>query len=113
VNTTWGHRAWVADTTTKGLSLRGAFYGIRLQGQQRLPANAKEARLTVLKENEKSVSVRAQCKGLIVGKGYRLEQRSPLSHTSDELTAKSETFERDYEIDVETSGTTRFHCIQR
>jgi hypothetical protein len=113
VNTTWGHRAWVADTTTKGLSLKGAFYGIRMQGQQRLPANAKEARLSVLKENEKSVTVRAFCKGLSAGKMYRLEQRSALTHTTEEFTAKSDSFEHDYEIDVETNGTTRFHCIAR
>ncbi len=31
VNTTWGHRAWVADTST-GMSLKDAFYGLRLHG---------------------------------------------------------------------------------
>lgn len=112
VNTTWGHRAWVADTTARGLSLKGAFYGIRLQGQQRLPPNAKEARLTVLRESERSVTVRASCKDLVVGRTYRLAQRSTLAQATEEFTARRDTFDRDFEIDVEATGTTRFHCAQ-
>lgn len=32
VNTTWGYRAWVAEDGASGLSFKGAFYGLRLDG---------------------------------------------------------------------------------
>lgn len=32
VNTTWGYRVWVAEDGASGLSLEGAFYGLRLDG---------------------------------------------------------------------------------
>jgi hypothetical protein len=32
VNTTWGYRAWVSDDGASGLSFKGAFYGLRLDG---------------------------------------------------------------------------------
>ena len=32
VNTTWGYRLWVADDGASGMSFKGAFYGLRLDG---------------------------------------------------------------------------------
>ena len=62
VNTTWGSRRWVADTTTPGLSLRDAFYGIRILGFALAP-NERAARLTVLEEGAAIVKLRVTCAG--------------------------------------------------
>jgi len=113
VNTTWGHREWVGDTTTKGLSLKGAFYGIRLQGQRGLPANARAARLSVVDEGDKFTKVRAHCSGLTPGQPYRLEIKSRLSSKSDDFVASAAQMEREHEVNPEAEGTTRFHCVPR
>jgi hypothetical protein len=60
VNTTWGHRAWVSDTSTKGLSFSGASYGMRLRGV-RLPEGESRARVELLDESEETVRVRVTC----------------------------------------------------
>jgi hypothetical protein len=60
VNTTWGHRTWVAGKTAKGLSFENAFYGIRLRGLA-LPATARPARLELLEESATTVKLRAIC----------------------------------------------------
>lgn len=60
VNTTWGSRRWVADTTTDGLSFRNAFYGIRLLALT-LPPKAQAARLAVLEESPTEVKLRVTC----------------------------------------------------
>ena len=62
VNTTWGSRTWVADTTTPGLSFKNAFYAIRLSGRT-LPPDAHPARLAVLDEGEAKVKLRVTCAG--------------------------------------------------
>jgi len=56
VNTTWGHREWVSDTTTPGLSFKNAFYAIRLDG-----VREAGARLTVLSESDGKVKLRVTC----------------------------------------------------
>ena len=60
VNTTWGSRRWVADTTHEGLSFRNAFYGIRLVGLT-LPPRSQQARLAVLEESAALVKLRITC----------------------------------------------------
>jgi hypothetical protein len=60
VNTTWGRREWVADTTTPGLSFKNAFYGIRLR-RLRGDSDARPARVTVLDEGGPTVRLRVQC----------------------------------------------------
>ncbi len=60
VNTTWGSRRWVADTTTAGLSFRNAFYGIRLLALT-LPPQAYPARVAVLAESLTEVKLRITC----------------------------------------------------
>lgn len=60
VNTTWGHRAWIASGVTKGLSLDGAFYGLRLRTLS-LPANAKQARVEMIEDDAAPPKVRATC----------------------------------------------------
>jgi hypothetical protein len=62
VNTTWGSRRWVGDTTTPGLSLRDAFYGLRILGFALAP-NERAARLTVLEETRTTVKLRVTCAG--------------------------------------------------
>jgi hypothetical protein len=62
VNTTWGSRRWVGDTTTPGLSLRDAFYGIRILGFARAPGESAP-RLTVLEEGATTVKLRVTCAG--------------------------------------------------
>jgi len=60
VNTTWGSRRWVGDTTTDGLSFRNAFYGIRLVALT-LPPKSQQARLAVLEESPTLVKLRVTC----------------------------------------------------
>ena len=62
VNTTWGSRRWVADTTSDGLSFRNAFFGIRLLALA-LPAKGRQARLTVVEESPTLVKLRIACAG--------------------------------------------------
>ena len=76
VNTTWGTRAWVADTTTPGLSFKNAVYAIRLDGL-RLPAGAHPARLAVLEESAASVRLRVACEGLADGNRVDAELAVP------------------------------------
>lgn len=112
VNTTWGSRTWVADTTTPGLSFKNAFYGIRLLGLT-LPANALPARLSLLDENAKTVKLRVTCAGLRKGATYRLEERSARSETmaawSEEVTAQAEVIRKD--LTVEAALASRFQCV--
>jgi hypothetical protein len=59
VNTTWGTRQWVADTTTTGLSLANGFYGIRLSDL----GNKPRAHASLVEEGEKMVKIRVSCAG--------------------------------------------------
>jgi len=59
VNTTWGTREWVRDTTSKGLSLANGFYGIRLTGI----GKQTRAQASLLEDGEKTVKVRVTCAG--------------------------------------------------
>ncbi|HSO32382.1 MAG TPA: hypothetical protein VLT33_07700 [Labilithrix sp.] len=71
VNTTWGSRRWVADTTTEGLSFRHAFYAIRLLGVT-LPTKTQVARLAVLDESASQVKLRVTCAS---GVSYSVDRR--------------------------------------
>jgi hypothetical protein len=112
VNTTWGSRTWVGDTTTPGLSFKNAFYGIRFLGLA-LPANALPARLSLLDENDKNVKLRVTCAGLQKGATYRVEERSSRSEAkaawSEEITAQAELISKDRT--VEAALASRFHCV--
>lgn len=111
VNTTWGSRRWVGDTTTPGLSFKNAFYAIRLSGLT-LPPKAHPARLTVLDEDAAAVKVRVTCAGLATGASYRMERRAARSEEkplwSEELRAEAERVERDLTLDANRPA--RFHC---
>ena len=74
VNTTWGTRAWVGDTRTKGLSLANAFYGIRLEGIALSPG-ALPARITLLEEGAAGMKMHVTCTGSKSGTVYRVERR--------------------------------------
>jgi hypothetical protein len=112
VNTTWGSRRWVGDTTTPGLSFKNAFYAIRLVGLV-LPPKAHAARLTVLDEDASQVKVRVTCAGLKTGASYRMERRGARSEEkplwSEDLTAQSDRVEK--ELTVDANRTARFHCV--
>jgi hypothetical protein len=114
VNTTWGTRQWVGDTTTPGLSFKNAFFGIRLSGLA-LPPGAIGARLTLVDEREGLVRLRVVCGGLTSGALYRLERRggrgAATALWSEELTASGAQVER--EVTVEADRTSRFHCAPR
>jgi hypothetical protein len=60
VNTTWGHRAWVTPTSTRGLSFVRAGYAIRIQGTPH-PEGALPARLLVVSEAGDHVRLRVTC----------------------------------------------------
>jgi len=81
VNTTWGHRAWVADTTTPGLSFANAGYALRLSGVTLAPG-ARAAKLVVLEEDDTTVKVRATCTGLEKGQNYVMERRTSRASTT-------------------------------
>ena len=112
VNTTWGHRAWVRDTTTPGLSFKNVVYGIRLRGLALAP-NAKPARLTVVDEGADAVRLRIACEGLAIGASYRVERRrSAWDHRplwSETAVAVGDRVEK--ELTVEADRSARFHCI--
>jgi hypothetical protein len=112
VNTTWGDRRWVADTTTPGLSFKNAFYAIRLTGVALAP-NAKPARIALLEEKDASVKLRVTCGGLKAGASVRLERRSKRGEEkplwSEELHADRDRVEK--EITVEADKPARFQCV--
>lgn len=114
VNTTWGTRQWVGDTTTPGLSLQNAFYGVRLIGSW-APAGAVPARLTLVEESDARVTLRVSCAGLVRGASYRVERRSARGAAkadwSEEVTAEGDPIER--EVTVEAARPSRFHCVAR
>jgi hypothetical protein len=113
VNTTWGKRAWVADTTTKGLSLAHAFYAIRLRAVAH-PKDAQPARLEVLEENPFEVKLRVRCEGLASGEQVRLEERSGAFDekvaATELLTAVSGRAESVWTIAAKS--VFRFHCVK-
>lgn len=114
VNTTWGSRRWVADTTTPGLSFRNAFYAIRLHGLT-LPPRGRRARLTVLEEDATAVKVRVTCVGLQTGLRYGVERRTTPSEEkpswSEDLIAEREQIEK--ELTLEADRAARFQCVER
>lgn len=114
VNTTWGSRLWVADTTTPGLSFKNAFYAIRLDGLM-LPPDAHRARLTVLEEDAAAVKVRVVCAGLTTGGLYRLERRSSRSEEkpswAEDVSAEREEIAKELTLDANRAA--RFHCVAR
>jgi hypothetical protein len=112
VNTTWGSRRWVGDTSTPGLSLKNAFYAIRLLGLS-LPATAHPARVTLLEEGASNVKLRVTCAGLTTGASYRMERHglrtSAPALWSATRTATAERIE--VELTVEADRLSRFHCV--
>jgi hypothetical protein len=58
-NTTWGHRAWVAEGAV-GISLKEAFYGLRLHGVRQA---GRAARARTLEEGTTTVSLEVGCTG--------------------------------------------------
>jgi hypothetical protein len=113
VNTTWGHRLWVGDTVTPGLSFRNAFYAIRLGGVGG-PRAARAARLTVIDEGAARVKVRVTCGGLVPGAAYRLEHRGGRPGEAlvawQDVTAVGEHVET--EVSVDAAAVARFQCVR-
>jgi hypothetical protein len=114
VNTTWGHREWVSDTTTPGLSFAKAGYAIRLTGLALAP-DARAARLVVLEESDTMVKLRVVCAGLEKGAAYTMERRVSRTDAkpiwTEEATASGDRIERD--VRVEADRAARFQCVPR
>ena len=114
VNTTWGHRLWVGDTSTPGLSFKNAFYAIRLGGVS-LAGSGRAARLSLLaaREGEPKVNVRVTCAGLRPGSVVRIElRRSRIEEApawSEEVTATSDRVAKDVTVDADRVA--RFQCV--
>lgn len=114
VNTTWGHRLWVADTTAPGLSFKNAFYAIRLGGVS-VAGLARAARLSLLaaREGEANVEVRVTCTGLQPGSAVRIElRRARLDEApawSQEVTATGDRVTK--EVTVDADRVARFQCV--
>lgn len=62
VNTTWSEQRWVTEATSKGITLAGGFYGLRIRGVTR-PAGRTPARATVIAETATTVQLRVACVG--------------------------------------------------
>jgi hypothetical protein len=111
VNTTWGYRTWVDDTTTGRLSFRNVTYGIRLHGL-RLPRDRQPARLSVIAEGPATVKLRVVCEGLTPGASYRIERRRSASDKqplwAETATASGSRVEKD--LAVEADRSSRFCC---
>ena len=112
VNTTWGDRRWVSDTTTPGLSFKNAFYALRLTGVSLAP-NAHAARISVVEEGEGTVKLRVTCAGLKTGASYRLERRGTRADEkplwSEDRRAERDRIEK--ELTVEAGRPARFQCV--
>ncbi len=114
VNTTWGHREWVSNTTSPGLSFAKAGYALRLSGVV-LSANARPARLVVLAEKDAAVTVRIMCTGLEKGASYTVERR--VRHAdekpvwAEEATAADGVIAKELTIDADHAS--RFQCVPR
>lgn len=114
VNTTWGNREWVGDTTTPGLSLKDAFYGVRLSGVH-LPASARPARLDVLEEGRSAVRLRVTCAAPGARTAYRIERRTgPTDERPvwvEDVVASSGRIDK--ELVIEADRPSRFTCVPR
>lgn len=112
VNTTWGYRAWVGDTSTEGLSFRNVAYGIRLRGLA-VPPKAIPARLSIIEERADTVKLRVRCEGLASGSPYRIERTrsawDPRPLGSESAIAVGDRVEK--ELAVASEGSSRFYCI--
>lgn len=113
VNTTWGYREWVSDKATKGLSLKNAFYGIRLLGLKLAGSNAQRARAVLVDEGA-TVKLRVSCVDPKPGVAYRIEQRTNPSDrdpswSSEALRGEGGRIER--EVTVDADRPARFQCV--
>lgn len=112
VNTTWGHRLWVADTTTPGLSFKNGFYAIRLGGVA-VAGAGRAARVTLVEEGKTNVKLRITCPGSRAGAPVRIELRrarvedKPL--WSEDLTGAAELVAK--ELTVDAGEIARFQCV--
>jgi hypothetical protein len=114
VNTTWGYREWVGDTTTKGLSFKNVTYGIRLRGISVAP-NAVAARLSVVDEAESAVGLRVVCEGLTTGAAYRIERWRSRSdkHPLLSVTAIAINGRVEHQFTSEPTAASRFDCVRQ
>lgn len=105
VNTTWSEQTWVTESTTKGITLAGGFYALRIRGVAR-PAGRTSARATVLAETATTVQLRLAC----VGKETAtLERRdTPTGKISESWPLSKESSTKT--VDVAASKAAWFHC---
>jgi hypothetical protein len=112
VNTTWGHRLWVTNTVTPGLTFKNAFYAIRLAGVSVAPGG-RAARITLLDEGAAKVRLRVTCAGLQPGAVVRIEQRQ--ARVDDKpIWAEAVTSTADRaskELTIDADRVARFQCV--
>ncbi len=111
VNTTWEKRAWVADTTTPGLSFKNAFYAIRVRGVE-VPKGSTAAVLRIVEQGASALRLEVTCLGAETSATLRLERRRKLSEAkpqwSIDLPAKKGEVRALVEAPV--SELARFSC---
>jgi hypothetical protein len=109
VNTTWGDRAWVGDTTTPGLSFKDAVYGLRLRGRA-LPAGTSIARLSVLEEKDDAVKLHVSCASADGSRAVAIEQRDATKDAALEWTTDAAA---SADRVVSATRVTSFDCKSR
>jgi hypothetical protein len=106
VNTTWGGRAWVGDTSTPGLSFKDALYAIRLRGRA-LPDGTTLAHVSVLEEHDDTMKLRVTCAS---PSATTIEQRdSAAKNARVEWSGRASTVDRV----VSSKRVTAFDCSAR
>lgn len=109
VNTTWGTRAWVSDSTDPGLSFAHAFYAIRMRRLLR-PETTLAARLSVLEENENALNLRVECVDAAEDAPLRIERRRGVWQGKPDWQMEIEG--GDVDVSVDASSSSRFRCAQ-
>ncbi|MGZ3448049.1 MAG: hypothetical protein ACXVEF_00535 [Polyangiales bacterium] len=104
VNTTWGTRRWVTDSTTPGFSFAKAFYAIRLRG---LNGTEHPARIAIV--DEKLMKVRVTCVDLPPGTAHRLERRKTGLEPKPEWSESSSNIE--HTVTLDPNEPARFACV--
>ncbi len=104
VNTTWGHRAWVTASATRGLSFVRAGYAIRVMGATQAHG-ATPARLLVIAETGDDVRLRVACpdpRASVLRRPLSSQVATPVAREADA---------RSVEVRAPAAEEARYECL--